>query len=133
MKKTVLAILAVFITWSILDYVLHGIILTHVYEATPSLWRPMAEMKMGLTYLVVLIAASCFVYVYDKMISDRGVKTALLYGLVFGIGTGISMGYGTYSVMPIPYFLALGWFLGSLVEAVAAAWIAWIVLGRGSA
>jgi hypothetical protein len=25
-------------------------------------------------------------------------------------------GYGTYSVMPIPYHMALVWFLGSLIE-----------------
>ena len=30
------------------------------------------------------------------------------------------MGYGSYSYMPIPYSLALGWFLASTVEGVAA-------------
>ena len=30
------------------------------------------------------------------------------------------MGYGSYVVMPIPYSMALTWFLGSLVEAVVA-------------
>jgi hypothetical protein len=30
------------------------------------------------------------------------------------------MGYGTYSVMPIPYSMALTWFLGAVVEAALA-------------
>ena len=30
------------------------------------------------------------------------------------------MGYGTYSVMPIPYSMALTWFLGAVVEGAAA-------------
>lgn len=133
MKRTILGVLAVFVTWSILDYVLHGIILAPLYEATASLWRPMEEMKMSTLYLVTLIAAACFVFIYDRLITEPGVKTALLYGLAFGIGAGVSMGYGTYTVMPIPYTLALGWFLGSVVEAVAAAWVAWFVLKRGEA
>ena len=30
------------------------------------------------------------------------------------------MGYGTYSFQPIPYMMALTWFLGSLVEGILA-------------
>jgi hypothetical protein len=32
----------------------------------------------------------------------------------------MGMGYGTYSVMPIPYSLALGWFWGTVVETTLA-------------
>jgi hypothetical protein len=28
------------------------------------------------------------------------------------------MGYGTYSMMPIPYCMALTWFLGTVIKAV---------------
>ena len=133
MKKPILAVVAVFIAWSVLDYVIHGIILMPIYGATAALWRPMEEMKMGVMYIVVLIATICFVYIYAAMISDKGSRTALLYGLIFGIGAGVSMGYGTYSVMPIPYTLAFGWFLGTVVEAVAAGWIVWFIVGRGEA
>jgi hypothetical protein len=27
------------------------------------------------------------------------------------------MGYGSYSVMPIPYHMALTWFMGTVIEA----------------
>ena len=40
----------------------------------------------------------------------------MTYGLLLGISWGISMGYGSYSVMPIPYHMALAWFLGTVVE-----------------
>jgi len=132
MKKPILAVVAVFIAWSVLDFVLHGLILKSTYESSAALWRPMAEMKMGLTYVVVLIAAACFVGIYATLIADRSSGAALRYGLIFGIGTGISMGYGSYAVMPIPYILALAWFLGTIVEAVVGAWLAWFVIGRGA-
>jgi len=132
MNKTILAIAAVFVVWSVLDFILHGVILASAYGATASLWRPMEEMKMVLMYIVVLIVAGCFVYMYSALISDKGIRTALFYGLLFGIASGVSMGYGTYSVMPIPYTLAFGWFLGTVVESVAGAWVAWYIVGRGA-
>lgn len=116
MKRTIVAILAVFVTWSALDFVIHGVILASTYAATPQLWRPMAEMKMGLMYFTTLVIAASFVYIYARFIAEKGIKTAVLYGLIFGIATGIGMGYGTYSVMPIPYSMAFVWFLGSVVE-----------------
>ena len=130
MKRTLVAIVAVFVAWSILDFILHGVLLGSIYARTAELWRPMAEMKMGLTYVVVLIAAACFVYVYAELVSDRSSRGALIYGLVFGIGTGTSMGYGSYAVMPLPYYLALSWFLGTVVETVVGAYVAWFVLKR---
>jgi hypothetical protein len=37
------------------------------------------------------------------------------------------MGFSMYAIMPIPLMLALGWFVGSLVEfliaSIAAAWM----------
>ncbi len=117
MKRIILSVLAVFVAWSIVDFLMHGMILRSSYEATARLWRPMTEMKMGLLYLTVLIAAVAFVSIYSRFISEKGMATGLKYGLWFGLATGISMGYGTYSVMPIPYHMALVWFLGSLVEA----------------
>jgi hypothetical protein len=130
MKRQLLAVLAVFVVWSVMDFVIHGIILASAYAATPQLWRPMAEMKMGVMYATVLIAAIAFVGIYAWFITNKSVKTAVLYGLVFGIGTGMSMGYGSYSVMPLPYPLAFGWFLGSVAEAVVAGWITGMIVKK---
>ena len=115
-KKTGIAIIAVFILWSILDFVIHGVILSEAYKATAELWRPMEEMKMGLMYMIGLIYSIGFVLIYVLFFKDKNIKTALKYGLIFGVVAGISIGYGTYSVMPIPYSMAFTWFLGTVVE-----------------
>jgi hypothetical protein len=130
MKRTVLAILAVFLLWSVMDFVIHGLVLASPYALTPQLWRPMTEMKTGLMYATVLIAAAAFVGIYAWFIADKSVKTAVRYGLVFGIGSGMSMGYGSYSVMPLPHEIALGWFLGSVAEATAAGWVAGMIVKK---
>ena len=118
MRKIILAVIAVFIAWSAIDFVIHGLILRASYAATAPLWRPMAEMKFLVLHIAVLIAALTFVLIYALLVSSRGISTGVRYGVLFGVGTGVSMGYGTYAVMPIPYAMAFTWFLGSVVEAV---------------
>ena len=115
-KRTILVTLAVYVAWSVLDSIMHGVILRSSYEATANLWRPVEETKMGLMYVVVLISALTFVSIYAYFFKERTLATGLKYGLLFGVGVGSGMGYGTYSVMPIPYELALVWFLGTVVE-----------------
>jgi len=70
MKRFVLAVLAVFAAWSALDFLIHGMILRSAYEATAALWRPMGEMKMGLMYVVGVIAAAAFVGLYAAGMVD---------------------------------------------------------------
>lgn len=130
--RTILAVVAVTVTWIVMDMLIHGVFLMSTYEETAELWRPEGEMKMGLMWLVTLLVSVPFTLIYALLISPKSLKSGLVYGLLYGLATGISMGYGTYCFMPIPYKLAIGWLLGTLVEAVAAgALVGWIV--RGSA
>ena len=127
-KKIILATLAIFILWSILDFILHGIILSSAYQASAQLWRPMNEMKNGLMYFVKLLSALVFVTIYARLISPKNMNYAVSFGVLFGVGTGISIGYGTYSVQPISYIMAVSWFLGTLLEATLAGFLlGWLV------
>jgi hypothetical protein len=117
-KKIFLAGVAVFIMRSVLDFIIHDLILGSTYASTASLWRPMAEMKMGLMYVTVFIAALSFSAIYGYLVTKKSPMTGLTYGLLYGIAVGVGMGYGTYSVMPIPNCMALTWFLGTTIEAV---------------
>jgi len=127
MKKFILAVIAVFVAWSILDMVIHGVILEPLYRQSAQLWRPEGEMMMTLMYVVIILSSIFFVWIYYALI-NKSMKNALLYGLFYGLATGIGMGYGTYSFMPIPYLLALGWFLATVVQAVVAgALVGWII------
>ena len=127
-KKTVMAIIAVFIFWSIIDFVIHGVILSEAYKATDELWRPMEEMKMSLMRIVVFISSIIFVLIYSLFFAEKNITSGLKYGLLYGAGAGISMGYGSYAVMPMPYDMAFTWFIGVLIEAALGGLITgWII------
>lgn len=122
MRKTLLiGTVAVFILWTVIDILIHGILLMPTYQATASLWRPPEEMLQGVLHLVTLISALFFTALYLLGFADGGMQRSLLFGVYFGLAVGVSMGFGTYSVQPIPMNLAVGWLLGTLAEAIVGA------------
>lgn len=133
MKRIILAVIAVIVAWTVMDYVIHRVILSSAYEQTAELWRPMEEMKMGLMYVVMALVAISFVLIYDRLISRKSLKKATLYGALFGVGYGVSMGYGSYAYMPITYGIAFTWFLGSLAEMIVAGLIVGAIIKDNAA
>jgi hypothetical protein len=127
-KKILFGGVAVFVAWEILDFVIHGLILGSTYATLPNLFRAQAEMKMGLLAVVTLIGALAFAAVYAWFVSPKSLATGVKYGLVWGFGGGVMMGYGTYASMPVPYILALAWFLGSWVEFTVAGLLAGLII-----
>ena len=115
-KRIPWARLAVLILWQILDFLIHVVILGSSYAATRQFWRPEDEMKHGLMLVVGLVSATAIVLIYARLIDNKSVVAAVKYGVLLGLAFGFSMGFGMYSVMPIPYYMALTWFLGTLVE-----------------
>lgn len=128
MKHTLITIVVIFIAWSVMDFVIHGLLLQETYDATAHLWRPMEDMNMPLMYLVLLAYASCFAFIYYLFVGNKSVATGTRFGVLFGLAAGISMGFGSYSYMPIPVSLAISWFAGTLVESIVAGVIAGFII-----
>lgn len=130
-KRSLWAVLAVFVAWSVLDFLLHGVILRATYAATAHLWRPPAEMKLLPMHGVTLLSAMGFVAIYTLLVGRKSLRNGLIYGFLVGVMIGLGMGFGTWCVMPIPASLAWTWFLGTIVEAtVAGAFVGALVKPR---
>jgi hypothetical protein len=127
-KRTLWAVVAVFIAWSVMDFILHGVFLRSTYEATASLWRPMNQMNMPLMYLVTLVFTTCFVLIYSLLVGQKSLAAGIRFGALFGLATGITMGFGSYVYMPIPLSLAFSWFFGSWISAMVAGAIAGAII-----
>ena len=117
-KRSLWALLAIFIAWSAMDFVLHGVLLMSSYEETAPLWRPMPEMKMGLINFTVLVSAFIFVYVYYRFFAEKTLGAAVKWGVLFGVSAGFSMGIGIYAVMPIPESMSMAWVFGTIAEGL---------------
>jgi len=127
-KKILLGGIAIFVAWEVLDFLIHGVILGSTYATLGNMFRAQADMKMGLMAVVVLIAALAFAAAYGWFVSPKSLATGVKYGLLVGFGGGVSMGYGSYVAMPVPYVMALAWFLGSWVEFTVAGLLAGLII-----
>ena len=122
LKGVILAIIAVFIAWSALDFLIHGMLLKEAYEATAHLWRPMQDMNMMLMHAVTLVLGGLFVALYSVCVSEKALCIGLKFGVIFGLAAGL-MAASSYLYMPIPLSLAIHWFVGTFVEFVVAGWL----------
>ncbi|MFZ5806567.1 MAG: hypothetical protein ACOY3I_05130 [Verrucomicrobiota bacterium] len=128
LSKTILSIVLIFVVWTLLDMLIHGVWLAQIYKETAALWRPMNEMKMGLMHLVTLLMAIPFTIAYTILVSPKTLCRGVRWGMVFGVVVGLGAGFGSYSVMPIPLSLAWGWFGGTVLEFACAGLILGLLL-----
>ncbi|MCX6155050.1 MAG: hypothetical protein NT007_12930 [Candidatus Kapabacteria bacterium] len=127
-KKFLIAIVVVFVAIQVMDYVLHSLILGHIYQQNASIWRPNMMNLMWAMHLSTFIVTVCFVYIYYKLIQNKSAFRGVWYGIVYGIAAGMGMGYSTYCMFPIPYVLAVSWFFGSVIIYTIAGLITALII-----
>ena len=119
-KRLILAIVAVFVGVWVTDFLIHGVWLQSTYKETMSLWRPEAEMKSHMGWLMLgqfLIAVS-FVVIWSKGFpATASLCGSCLYGLFMGLFSQATT-LITYAVQPFPASLAVKWFVAGVVQGV---------------
>ncbi len=119
-KYCLLASIAVFIAMFAVEFVIHGLCLSGIYEETAALWRSKAEMEsmMWMMWLGYLIFAPFFVCIYSKGYEEgkSGLSQGLRFGALIGMMLAPMMALGWYAVLPMPKMLAIYWGAGSFIE-----------------
>jgi len=129
-KKLLLGFVGVFVVVFVLEFIINNYLMMSIYEQTAGLWRPPEEMKMWLVIICQLFFAFFFTFIFSKGYEGKGIGEGIRYGLyVTGLMT-IPAAYVSYATMPVPYSLALGWFLYGTVENVVAGSVAALVFGK---
>ena len=125
-KKLSIATVAVYVVGQILGYLIHRVWLGPTYASLASVWRPEAEMasKMWIMFLTSAIWSFFFCYVFARGYEGKGLAEGARYGVIIGLFFGISQAYDSYVIYPIPYSLALKWFLSGLAYCVVTGLVA---------
>ena len=126
-KKFLLTSLAVFVTLQILDFVIHGLLLGSVYDSLQETFRPDMASKMWIMYLTGAIFSLLFVYIFSKGYEGKGITEGAKYGLIVGLIVHLVGSYNQYVVYPLPYSLALKWFLYGTIELILAGIVAALI------
>ena len=126
-KRFVSAVIVVFIAFQIFDYIIHGIILAPAYQKLESIWRPEMMSKMWIMYITSLILSLLFVYIFTKGYEARGIGEGIRYGLLIGLLMNVVGVFNQYVVYPIPFALAIQWFIYGTIEFVICGIIAALI------
>lgn len=120
MKKLLIPFIAVYVTAQVMGYLIHQVWLSPIYGSLADVWRPEADM-MSKTWIMFITAAFyCFffVYVFARGHEGKGIGEGVRYGIIIGLFFGVVQSYDWYVILPIPYSLALKWFLAGMVQTI---------------
>ena len=129
-KKVMMGAIGVYVWMAVWEMIVNMGILSADYMATAQLWRPEAEIKVYLFYIIYIFVSYLLAVIFSKGYEGKGISEGVRFGIYIGIFMAVPMAYGTYAVMPIPYSLALKWFFCGLIEYVVAGVILASVFGK---
>ncbi len=118
--RFVLSVVAVFIFMFAYEFVVHGHLMMPLYNETPQLWRPEAEMQANLFPWGILSGvglALVVTWLFTRHYENKGLHEGVRFGLWLGLLMGV-MQFGAYNYLPISLNLALAWFAVMLVEGI---------------
>jgi hypothetical protein len=127
-KQTLVTTVVLFILWSVIDFLVHGILLQSAYQETVHLWRSDDEYYAMLVSAVTLIYGFCVVSIDSNFIAPKSLTTGFNYCVALGSGVSALVGLGSFSYMPIPFSLAIAGFGVSFIKLVAAGLVAGYVV-----
>ena len=121
-KKLWVTFIVVFIVYFILDWLVNGVLLhsTYMAENVAKIMRPEAEVNSNMWMIVIsdLVYTFFFTFIFSKGFENKGWMEGLRYGLYVGLMVSLPMAYITYAVQPIPYSLALQWFIYGTLQNI---------------
>lgn len=97
----------------------HGQYLMPIYELTPNIWRPFADMEqlrivsLGMT----LALAMGLSFIFSMNYENRGIGEGVRFGIAMGVVLGVVQSMA-FLYLPISINLATLWLLGWIVEGV---------------
>ncbi len=131
-KKLWIGFIVVFILWNILNYLIHGLILGGAYSSPEMmrLWRPDMQQKMWVFYLVTVFTSFFLTLIFSRWYRGRGITDGIQFGVYSGFLAATPMAYSSYAMFPIPYHIAMHWFLYGMVHYIILGIALSLVFGK---
>ncbi len=124
-KRFLWASLAVFAVGQGLGYIIDTLILKKTYESLISVWRPDMASKIWVAYVMGLLYAVMFTFVFIKGREGKGIQEGVRFGIIMWLLVLVPWYHFLWVTFPIPYVLTFKWtlygLLAALVEGILAA------------
>jgi hypothetical protein len=113
-KRFLWASLAVLVVRKGLDYLIDTFILMTDYEKL-NLLRPDETSRMGLMFVVGVLVAFMFTYIFVKGREGKGIQEGVRFGIIIWLFVTVPIGLGAWMLFPVPMALIVKWILIGLL------------------
>lgn len=100
-----------------LEYIAHQVVMLEWYQKTAKVWRAEDDMNLVYTFLSQFLFAMVFVFIFTRNYENKGIAEGIRYGTYVGLLIA-ALQVATYSYLPIPLTIMLGWVVVSFVKGL---------------
>ncbi len=131
-KKVIPGFIAVYIVMNLLNYLIHEVMLRTEYQALidMKMMRGPEAGMMWIYFVTALVVSFFFTLIFSKGYEGKGVGEGVRFGLYAGLLMATPFAYDSYASYPIPYNLALQWFLYTTIEYIILGVVVAAVFGK---
>jgi len=119
-KRFISGGLAIFLIFTVCDFIIHNVLLMDLYMSMPGIWRPDMMSLMWIMYLCTFIFSFLLMFIFIKGYEDRGIPEGVRFGIMMGLITTGMGAVSQYVVYPLPVSLVLQWFAYGIAEFILA-------------
>ncbi len=128
MKRLLLAFVVAYVVLFATDFLIHHVWLGPDYAATQQIWRPEADMKGRMMWMIggQVLMVIAFVLLWTRWADTARVSCAFGFGLLMGAFSGV-WAIVLYVILPMPGALAAKWFFAGIVQCILIALVTFFV------
>ena len=103
-----------------MDFIINEVFMKSANESLKSLWRPDMMSKVWVMYVLGVILAFLFTYIFIKGREGKGIAEGVRFGLIIWLFTIVPMNLSMWVMLPIPFIIVVRWTLFGLLEMLIA-------------
>ncbi|MBD3223779.1 MAG: hypothetical protein GF313_03570 [Caldithrix sp.] len=117
-KRILMATIIVYIVYEVINFIVHGVILSGAYQTMADTWRTDMQSKMWVMYIGDIIFALFFVVIFAKGYEGKGLMEGIRYGLLMSGFVIIPGMLAQYSVYEVTFVLTLQWIVFGFIKLI---------------
>jgi hypothetical protein len=131
-KKVIPGFIAVYVVMSLLNFLIHNVMLRDTYMTLvqTGLMRNEESGMMWIYFVTALVVSFFFTLIFSKGYEGKGIGEGVRFGLYAGLLVAVQFAYDSYASYPLPYSLALQWFLYTTIEYIILGIVVAAVFGK---
>jgi len=119
-KRFWVASLVTYVVVQAMDFVINEVFMKSANESLKSLWRPDMASRMWVMYVVGVLVALLFTYIFIKGREGKGIAEGVRYGIIIWLFVSVPMNVGMWVLLPIQFMMIIRWTLFGLLEMLIA-------------